>query len=181
MRAAEALARGQEGVKAQFDGIVTRIATMSSSANASAGGGLPEGATVSEGTELFTIESNRQVKVDISVTKYDLPRIAVGQKADITIADRSMRRGDQDQPGRVQQFPGKSRSRRGGSHQESGSGHFPGRGGAGADPYERGEGCDRSAGGDREHGQKRRFLLCGGGRRRRDAKDRDRNFLRHDG
>ncbi len=86
--AAEALARGQEGVKAQFDGIVTRIATMSSSANASAGGGLPEGATVSEGTELFTIESNRQVKVDISVTKYDLPRIAVGQKADITIADR---------------------------------------------------------------------------------------------
>ena len=86
--AAEALARGQEGVKAQFDGIVTRIATMSSSANASAGGGLPEGATVSEGTELFTIESNRQVKVDISVTTYDLPRIAVGQKADITIADR---------------------------------------------------------------------------------------------
>ena len=86
--AAETLEKGKEGVKAQFGGIVTRIATMSSSANASAGGGLPEGAAVSEGTELFTIESNRQVKVDISVTKYDLPRIAVGQKADITIADR---------------------------------------------------------------------------------------------
>ena len=86
--AAEKLAKGQEGVKAEFGGIVTKIATMSSSANASAGGGLLEGATVSEGTELFTIESNRQVKVDISITKYDLAKIAVGQKADITIADQ---------------------------------------------------------------------------------------------
>ena len=86
--AAEQLAKGQEGVKAEFGGIVTKIATMSSSANASAGGGLLEGATVSEGTELFTIESNQQVKVDISITKYDLPKIAVGQKADITVADR---------------------------------------------------------------------------------------------
>lgn len=86
--AAEKLERGQEGVKAEFGGIVTKIATMSSSANASAGGGLLEGATVSEGTELFTIESNRQVKVDISITKYDLSKIAVGQKADITIADQ---------------------------------------------------------------------------------------------
>ena len=86
--AAEKLAKGQEGVKAEFGGIVTKIATMSSSANASAGGGLLEGATVSEGTELFTIESNQQVKVDISITKYDLAKIAVGQKADITIADQ---------------------------------------------------------------------------------------------
>ena len=86
--AAEKLAKGQEGVKAEFGGIVTKIATMSSSANASAGGGLLEGATVSEGTELFTIESNQQVKVDISITKYDLAKIAVGQKADIMIADQ---------------------------------------------------------------------------------------------
>lgn len=86
--AAEKLAKGQEGVKAEFGGIVTKIATMSSSANASAGGGLLEGATVSEGTELFTIESNQQVKVDISITKYDLAKIEVGQKADITIADQ---------------------------------------------------------------------------------------------
>lgn len=86
--AAEKLAKGQEGIKAEFGGIVTKIATMSSSANASAGGGLLEGATVSEGTELFTIESNQQVKVDISITKYDLAKIAVGQKADITIADQ---------------------------------------------------------------------------------------------
>ena len=86
--AAEKLAKGQEGVKAEFGGIVTKIATMSSSANASAGGGLLEGATVSERTELFTIESNQQVKVDISITKYDLAKIAVGQKADITIADQ---------------------------------------------------------------------------------------------
>ena len=86
--AAEKLAKGQEGVKAEFGGIVTKIATMSSSANASTGGGLLEGATVSEGTELFTIESNQQVKVDISITKYDLAKIAVGQKADITIADQ---------------------------------------------------------------------------------------------
>ena len=86
--AAKELEKGQEGVKAEFGGIVTKIATMSSSANASAGGGLLEGAAVSEGTELFTIERHQQVKVDISITKYDLPKIALGQKADITIADR---------------------------------------------------------------------------------------------
>ena len=37
--AAKELEKGQEGVKAEFGGIVTKIATMSSSANASAGGG----------------------------------------------------------------------------------------------------------------------------------------------
>lgn len=87
-QAAETLAKAQEGVKAEFSGIVTKIATMSSSANASAGGGLLEGATVAEGTELFTIESNRQVKVDVSITKYDLAKIQVGQKADVTVADQ---------------------------------------------------------------------------------------------
>lgn len=75
------LETAQEGIKAEFSGIVTKLG---SSVNNS--GAVLEGATVSEGTELFTIESNQSVKVDIDVTKYDLAKIAVGQKADLEIA-----------------------------------------------------------------------------------------------
>lgn len=87
--AANELAKAQQGVVAEFSGIVTKIATVSSSKDATNGGGLLEGATVSAGTELFTIESNEQVKVGIEVTRYDLPKIAIGQKAELTIADKT--------------------------------------------------------------------------------------------
>nr|WP_308627194.1 HlyD family efflux transporter periplasmic adaptor subunit [uncultured Eisenbergiella sp.] len=85
-QAANELEKAKAGVIAEFPGIVTKIATVSTSKDATKGGGLLEGATVSEGTELFTIESNKQVKVGIEVTKYDLPKIAVGQQVDVTIA-----------------------------------------------------------------------------------------------
>lgn len=75
------LETAQEGVKAEFSGIVTKLG-----ATANGSGSVLEGAVVSEGTELFTIESNQSVKVDIDVTKYDLAKIAVGQKADLEIA-----------------------------------------------------------------------------------------------
>lgn len=74
------LETAQEGVKAEFSGIVTKLGTTNGS------GSVLEGAVVAEGTELFTIESNQSVKVDIDVTKYDLAKIAVGQKADLEIA-----------------------------------------------------------------------------------------------
>ena len=80
------LEKARAGVTAEFPGIVTKIATVSTSKDATKGGGLLEGATVAEGTELFTIESNKQVKVGIEVTKYDLPKIAIGQQVDVTIA-----------------------------------------------------------------------------------------------
>ncbi|MFR6330348.1 MAG: hypothetical protein ACLUOI_16985 [Eisenbergiella sp.] len=56
--------KARAGVTAEFPGIVTKIATVSTSKDATKGGGLLEGATVAEGTELFTIESNKQVKVN---------------------------------------------------------------------------------------------------------------------
>lgn len=86
--AASELERAQTGVTAEFSGIVTGIASASAAQNASNGGGHLEGATVSEGAELFTIESNEQVMVSIEVTKYDLAKIEVGQKAELTIADK---------------------------------------------------------------------------------------------
>lgn len=86
--AAAQLEKAKAGVVAQFPGIVTKIATVSTSKDATKGGGLLEGATVGEGTELFTIESNKQVKVGIEVTKYDLAKIKVGQQVDVTIAGK---------------------------------------------------------------------------------------------
>ena len=43
---------------------------------------------MARGTELLTVESSEQVQVEIEVTKYDLARIAVGQKADLTIGGK---------------------------------------------------------------------------------------------
>lgn len=85
-QAASELEKARAGVVAEFPGVVTKIATVSTSREATKGGGLLEGAPVSEGTELFTIESNKQVKVGIEVTKYDLPKIAIGQQVEVTIA-----------------------------------------------------------------------------------------------
>lgn len=75
------LDRAKEGVTAEFAGIVTRV-------GAAGAGGLDEGAVVARGTELLTVESSEQVQVEIEVTKYDLARIAVGQKADLTIGGK---------------------------------------------------------------------------------------------
>ena len=69
----ELLQLARAGIKAEFSGIVTKVNTK-------------EGAATAEGTELITVASNREVMVEISITKYDLEKIAVGQKAEITLA-----------------------------------------------------------------------------------------------
>lgn len=71
----EAIGQVTDGLKAEFDGVVTAVETE-------------QGATPAEGTKLLTLESVEKVKVCISVSKYDLEKIAVGQKADIDIAGR---------------------------------------------------------------------------------------------
>lgn len=68
----EALAGAENGVVADFDGVVTAVKTV-------------EGATLTEGAEIFTLESTEDVFVKISVTKYDLNKIKIGQKAVVTI------------------------------------------------------------------------------------------------
>lgn len=61
------------GVTAEFNGIVTEMTAV-------------EGSTVTEGTSLLTLSNSDKVKVDISVTKYDLEKLAVGQSAEITVS-----------------------------------------------------------------------------------------------
>ena len=61
------------GVYTEYAGVVTAV-----SADA--------GAVVTKGAPLFTIESTEELKVDVELSKYDIGKIAVGQKADIVIA-----------------------------------------------------------------------------------------------
>lgn len=74
--AAESLEKAKEGITADRNGVVTDVQIV-------------DGSPVSEGAALFKISSLDDVKVDISVTKYNLESIALGQKADITVAGKS--------------------------------------------------------------------------------------------
>lgn len=62
-----------DGLVAEFNGIVTEVSVV-------------EGAPVTEGMQLLTLANSDKVKVDISVTKYDLEKLAVGQKAVVTVS-----------------------------------------------------------------------------------------------
>ncbi|MBQ8527326.1 MAG: efflux RND transporter periplasmic adaptor subunit [Lachnospiraceae bacterium] len=73
--AEEQLAMAREGVKADFNGIVSEVAAV-------------EGQTVAEGIQLFTIHNAEKVKVTLSVTKYDMKKLAEGQTAVVEINDR---------------------------------------------------------------------------------------------
>ncbi|MCM1174380.1 MAG: efflux RND transporter periplasmic adaptor subunit [Blautia sp.] len=61
------------GVLADFDGVITEMSAV-------------EGSTPTVGAQMVTLESTEKVKVEISVSKYDLQKIAAGQEADVTIA-----------------------------------------------------------------------------------------------
>lgn len=63
----------ENGVLADFDGVVTQM-------------NIVEGKTTAIGEQLFKLESTEDVKVRISVTKYDLEKLKVGQEAVVTIA-----------------------------------------------------------------------------------------------
>lgn len=65
--------RAKTGVVADFDGIVTECTVL-------------EGATVTQGTQLFTLQSSNEVKVTFNASNYDIEKLALGQKADITIS-----------------------------------------------------------------------------------------------
>ena len=66
------LEAAKEGVKADFNGVVTEVAVV-------------EGATVTAGTKMVTMANLDDVQVALSVSKSDLPKIALGQNVDITI------------------------------------------------------------------------------------------------
>lgn len=63
----------ENGVVAQFDGVITEMSVV-------------EGAAPAPGTQMLTLESTENVKVGVFVSKYDLEKIAVGQETEVTIA-----------------------------------------------------------------------------------------------
>ena len=71
----ESLEAVSGGIVAEFDGVVTEVNAV-------------EGGTVATGSQLLKLESTRDVMVRISVTKYDLDKIAVGQSAKVTIGSK---------------------------------------------------------------------------------------------
>ncbi len=71
-KADDNLETAREGVKADFNGVITSVEAV-------------EGQTVASGMQLFRLESTDDLKVSINVNKYDLEQIKVGQKAEITI------------------------------------------------------------------------------------------------
>lgn len=64
-----------EGIRAEFDGVVTEVEVI-------------EGQAPAQGSKLLTLESTQEVSVRIDITKYDLDKIALGQKAVITIGGK---------------------------------------------------------------------------------------------
>lgn len=61
------------GVTAVFDGIVTECTAV-------------QGATVSEGMQLLTLENSKELKVTFSATKYDIEKLEIGQKVEVEIS-----------------------------------------------------------------------------------------------
>lgn len=72
----DAIAKVENGLKADFAGVVTEMEAVA-------------GQPPVENGKLVTIESTEKVYVRLSVSKYDLEKIAVGQKADIDIAGKT--------------------------------------------------------------------------------------------
>ena len=66
----------KEGIKADFDGIVTEIDVI-------------EGSDINAGSQLFTIRSTSDIVVKSSVNKYDIVNIKEGQPANVSIKGKT--------------------------------------------------------------------------------------------
>ena len=76
----------EDGVKAEFDGVVTEVA-------------IGEGELVSKGAKIITITGTEDTRVDIQISKSDIGRVKVGDAVDITI-------GKENYTGKVSQISG---------------------------------------------------------------------------
>ena len=70
--AKELVEEGKKGISAEFNGIISEVK-------------VEPGATVSQGTELFSIQNTEDVNVDITMSKEDCESVEEGQKAKVTI------------------------------------------------------------------------------------------------
>ena len=71
----DAVAQVKDGLKAEFNGVVTGVKAVN-------------GGTVEENGELLTVESTENVCVKVSLNKSDLEKVKEGQKAAITIVGK---------------------------------------------------------------------------------------------
>ncbi len=74
--AEEDLAKAGVGVKTEFNGVVTKVLAE-------------EGAVVTKGMPICSIEDADSLRVDVELSKYDIGKVAMGQLADIEIAGRT--------------------------------------------------------------------------------------------
>lgn len=72
MSAEELLAEAKKGITAEFDGIVTDVQ-------------ISDGGTAAQGSVICTVADENNINIDVSLSKYDLEDVAIGQLADVTI------------------------------------------------------------------------------------------------
>ena len=70
----ELIEEGRKGLQAEFKGVISDAQ-------------VTQGATVTQGMELFTLQSTEQVCVEANISKYDFDKVKEGQKASITLGD----------------------------------------------------------------------------------------------
>ena len=71
----ELLEEGRKGIEAEFSGVISDTK-------------VSQGATVTQGMELFTLQSMDDVCVDASISKYDFDKVKEGQKATVKLGDK---------------------------------------------------------------------------------------------
>ncbi|PXV85684.1 RND family efflux transporter MFP subunit [Lachnotalea glycerini] len=72
-QAEEELSKANQGIVAEFDGIITGL-------------DIEAGSYVPEGSRLLVLESSNELKVVVNVSKYDIGKIELGQKAVASVA-----------------------------------------------------------------------------------------------
>ncbi len=70
----ELLEEGRKGIQAEFKGVISDAK-------------VTQGAQVTQGMELFTLQSTEQVSVNANISKYDFDKVKEGQKAVVTLGD----------------------------------------------------------------------------------------------
>ena len=74
--AKEVVEEGKKGITAEFNGIVSKA-------------DIKQGAAVTQGMELFTIQNTDKASVDVTLSKYDYDTVKEGQSAEITLGDNT--------------------------------------------------------------------------------------------
>ena len=76
MSAEELVEAAKKGIRADFNGVVTKVSVV-------------EGSTTAVGTELFTLQNTDKVDVTVNISKYDYDKVEKGQSAQITLAGKT--------------------------------------------------------------------------------------------